>query len=380
MERRKSALRTVCKKNQCTGCNACVVVCPKQCITCDDSIEVQNCIIDESQCIHCNLCKKVCLNESDKVHLMNPIEWKQGWSLNSNVRCNSSSGGAATEFSRFFIKENGIVYSCVNDGGHFTYKKATSLEDVKRFVGSKYVKSNPKDVYLDIEADLTAERRVLFIGLPCHVAALKLFLKQSLQANLYTVDLICHGTPSIKLFETFIKQYGYRINELDDIQFRVANQFSISSAKKGFTMYGACDRYTIGFLNALFYTENCYSCKFAGEKRVSDITIGDSWGSELPLEEQKKGISLMICQTEKGRELVNKANMFSTEVNVENAVAHNHQLEHPVVMTEKRTKFFKMLNRKMPFNKAVFKLYPDQCIKQFIKQWCLTLLKKHSGA
>lgn len=42
------------------------------------------------------------------------------------------------------------------------------------------------------------------------------------------------------------------------------------------------------FLGGLFYTENCYECKYAQLNRVSDITIGDSWGSELPTEEQKK--------------------------------------------------------------------------------------------
>ena len=56
----------------------------------------------------------------------------------------------------------------------------------------------------------------------------------------------------------------------------------------------------ISFLTALSDTENCYSCKDAQEKRPGDITLGDSWGTELPENEWKKGISLILCQTEKG--------------------------------------------------------------------------------
>ena len=35
------------------------------------------------------------------------------------------------------------------------------------------------------------------------------------------------------------------------------------------------------FIYSLFHTENCYECHYADTQRISDITIGDSWGSEL---------------------------------------------------------------------------------------------------
>ena len=46
----------------------------------------------------------------------------------------------------------------------------------------------------------------------------------------------------------------------------------------------------MAFLSSLTYTENCYSCKYAQKKRISDITIGDAWGSDLADEEIKNGI------------------------------------------------------------------------------------------
>ena len=358
---------TVCDKEKCTGCKACISACPQQCITYIENLEDQSCIIDENKCVHCNLCKKVCLNQSQSLVLKAPVEWKQGWSKDAQVRSSSSSGGAAAELSQLFLKEKGIVYSCVYDNGKFIYQKASALGEQRKFTGSKYVKSDPGKIYLEIKSDLVKGERVLFIGLPCHVAALKLFLNESLQKKLFTVDLICHGTPAIKLFESFVEQYGCHINELDDVQFRIANQFSVNSERKSFAPYGTCDRYTIGFLNALFYTQNCYSCKFAGTNRVSDITIGDSWGSNLSIEEQKKGISLMLCQTEKGKDLLHRANLFLTDVDADVAIAHNHQLERPVLQTKKRKRFFGLLYQNKSFNSAVFQCYPDQCIKQSIK-------------
>ena len=374
-------LHTVCEKEKCTGCKACVSACPQQCITYIENLEDQRCVIDETKCVHCNLCKKVCLNESKNLMLKEPVEWKQGWSMDAQVRSNSSSGGIAAELSQLFLKEKGIVYSCVYDNGKFIYQKASKLGEHKKFIGSKYVKSDPGKIYLEIKSDLANGEKVLFIGLPCHVAGLKLYLKESLQKELFTVDLICHGTPSAKLFESFVEQYHCHINELNDVQFRVANQFSVNSERKSFAPFGTCDRYTIGFLNALFYTKNCYSCKFAGKNRVSDITIGDSWGSNLSIEEQKKGISLIICQTEKGKDLLHRANLFLTDVDVDVAIAHNHQLERPVVLTEKRKKFFNLLYRNKSFNSAVFQCYPYQCIKQKIKSVLIKLkiLEKWGG-
>ena len=177
-------LHTVCEEGKCTGCKACVSACPQQCITYIENLEDQRCVIDETKCVHCNLCKKVCLNESKNLMLKEPVEWKQGWSMDAQVRSNSSSGGVAAELSQLFLKEKGIVYSCVYDNGKFIYQKASKLGEHKKFIGSKYVKSDPGKIYLEIKSDLANGEKVLFIGLPCHVAGLKLYLNESLQKEL----------------------------------------------------------------------------------------------------------------------------------------------------------------------------------------------------
>lgn len=103
--------------------------------------------------------------------------------------------------------------------------------------------------------------------------------------------------------------------------------------------------YTHAFLRGLDYTENCYSCQYARWNRVSDITLGDSWGSELETEEQAKGISLILCQTAKGRELVSRTEITTKPVDIEKAIRSNQQLIRPTEMHKNRRVFLNILIR-----------------------------------
>ena len=62
--------------------------------------------------------------------------------------------------------------------------------------------------------------------------------------------------------------------------------------------------------------------------RVSDITLGDSWGSNLDIQEQRKGISLILNQTQKGKELLEQSELELMDVELNRAIEHNHQLRH----------------------------------------------------
>ena len=123
----------------------------------------------------------------------------------------------------------------------------------------------------------------------------------------------------------------------------------------------------VSFLAALTYTENCYQCTYAKRQRVGDITLGDSWGSDLLESEWEKGISLILCQTIKGKRLLDAANVRTSDVDVDNAIKNNHQLEHPSIAPKGKDKFFKGLNQGKSFNKLVMKTLPKACYKQNMK-------------
>jgi coenzyme F420-reducing hydrogenase beta subunit len=350
---------------------ACIEVCPKNAIKVEDTLEAYNAVICEDLCINCNACTRVCQNSNTIITFRKTTAWYQGWSNDSNDRKNSSSGGAAYELAKAIINRGGTVYSCLFLNGEFVFDETNTVSGLKKFLGSKYVKSNPKYIYKSIKEKLRTGTDVLFIGLPCQVAALKCVTGE--KDNLYTIDLICHGTPSPQILELFLKQYGCELKALDDIRFRVKDQFQVASTTyKAFAPESVRDPYMMAFLNGLIYTENCYSCKYARRERVADITIGDSWQSDLPVETQKKGISLILAQTQKGDALIHEANMELKPVDLEKAVAANHQLQHPSIEPEGRTEFFRLLKEGKRFNALVRKNYPKQYAKQQIK----TILSK----
>lgn len=357
-------MNTVCEKGKCTGCMECIDICPKKAIQIIDSWTSYDAIIDSDKCIECNACHKACQNNSEPM-LEKPIYWKQGWACDDSVRMKSSSGGVATAVEQGFVKNGGIVCSCVFRFGKFEFDFAETENEVSEFAGSKYVKSNPQGIYKEISKKLKEGRKVLFVGLPCQVVAVKNYTNN--HRNLYTIDLICHGTPSPKILECFLKDYGVKLAETESIRFRVKNSFKLEKDGKRFTVPTTTDDYLMTFLNSTSYTENCYQCNYARLERAGDITLGDSWGSELERHIQDKGVSLVLCQNEKGKELINFAKLTLMDVDLERAIDNNHQLQRPSVKPQQREMFFRELKKGCGFKNTVRKCYPKKYLKNTVK-------------
>ncbi|RGB65529.1 MULTISPECIES: Coenzyme F420 hydrogenase/dehydrogenase, beta subunit C-terminal domain [unclassified Amedibacterium] len=357
-------MKTVCKKDQCAGCKACVEICSKKAIQIVDSVVAYNAIIDEDKCINCGACHKICQANKLPVQL-EPIIWKEGWANDQKIREKASSGGMATAIELAFVNNGGTVCSCSLKNGDFCFSFAHTEKEVIKFTGSKYVKSNPEGIYRKINDKLKKGENVLFVGLPCQVAAVKNFVGD--KEKLYTIDLICHGTPSPKILEHFFNDYHLDIRNAQNIKFRVKTKFYLESDKKRFTVPTVVDNYLMTFLDSASYTENCYNCKYAKPERVSDITLGDSWGSELAEDIQRKGVSLVLCQTEKGKALLEQTDLHLLDVDLKRAIQWNHQLNHPSIKPKQRDKFLKEINKGKKFKRCVWISYPKRCTKKFIK-------------
>lgn len=370
-------MKHVCKNDHCTGCMACVDICPKAAIEIRDNLSSFHAVILEEKCVNCGACFKVCPSNSQPESKA-AGSWYQGWAKTPEIREGASSGGLASELMNAFIRNGGEVCSCSFENGEFIFSIESQVENLKKYAGSKYVKSNPEGIHREISSRLKIGKKVLFIGLPCQVAGLKKYVNSSLQKNLYTVDLICHGTPSTKVLEAFLKQYGYGLGDIRDIRFRIKSRIQITDQEKALGKEGIMDTYSIAFMYALCYTENCYHCLYAKPERVSDLTIGDSWGSVLSESEQKKGISLVLCQTEKGNELLEKSNLHLEEVDVDRAILFNRQLVEPSEIPKMRRKFLEGLEKGKKFNYLVYRACPKKSLKQLIKR-ILIFLKIYNG-
>lgn len=365
-------MKTVCDLNQCAGCMACVDICSKKAVRIEDTLDTYNAVIDEDLCVNCNACYKVC-QKNHPAEFRKPLLWKQGWSEHPEIRSASSSGGLAAELEYAFVKNGGCVCSCLFRDGEFVFAFADSCEEVKAFAGSRYVKSNPAGVYRDVKKRIRNGKKVLFVGLPCQVSAVRNYVGESNAEQLVTIDLICHGSPSPKVLDIYLTEIGSGLAHRKNIFFRKNAKFQLRDEDTYVGMPGKCDKYLISFLNGISYTENCYSCQYARTERVSDITLGDSWGSTLPEEVQRDGVSLIMCQTERGSDLLRQADVHLEDVDVGNAIAHNHQLEAPTDKPNNRAQFFSMLKNEKNFSAAVWKCYPKSCIRQMLKAVCLKL-------
>jgi hypothetical protein len=268
-----------------------------------------------------------------------------------------------------FIKSGGYVASCQFRSGGFFFNITNDLNEIRQFAGSKYVKSNPEGIYKKIQERLKTDK-VLFVGLPCQVAGVKCYINH--HENLYTIDLICHGTPSVKLLEQFLLEEGITIQNLKNISFRTKLDMGLSAENKLVESPRIMDCYICSFLEAINYTENCYTCQFASIERAADITLGDSWGTEYK-EEEKKGISLILVQTQKGRSLLKMSEIETKDVNLDVAIANNHQLSRPSDLSPRRKIFLWLIKNGFSYKAATFFALPVMVVRQWIKSILITL-------
>ena len=358
---------TVCKNNTCNGCMACVDKCPKKCISISDNIFYFNAVKDMNDCINCGICESVCPNNTI-INKYMPREWKQGWGA-PKIRQYSSSGGAASSIIQSFIQSGGYVASCLFKNGQFVFDLTNDMDIAKQFAGSKYIKSNPGGIYKKISERLKTNK-VLFIGLPCQVAAAKNFVNNN--ENLYTVDLICHGTPSPKLLAKYLDEKRINQENCSDIKFRSNSSMGLVIDNRRLVTEGL-DDYILTFLDGISYTENCYNCQFASFDRVADVTLGDSWGTEYK-DEEEKGVSLILIQTEKGKEIVYNSELELKDVDIEKAKKVNHQLMHPSIRKPEREKFLSLIDSGKSFSFSTFILYKNRIVKRNIKNAIYSIL------
>lgn len=298
----------VCPPAQCTYCGACTAVCTRGAIALTDRLRGSEARIDSSKCVSCGACTRACpvLHTPQKSE---PIAIYQGWCTAERLRLQGASGGVASAIAAAFIQTGGVVCSCRFQSGKCTFAFAETTDELTAFAGSKYVKSRAADLYHPLRQRLADGRSVLLIALPCQVAAAKNFIGPALGKRLYTVDLICHGTPMPAVLAQYLNSHGIDPATLADLRFRQKGAAPLAGYK-ALSPTGN-DGYTTAFLNTISQSDGCLHCPFATVQRVADLTLGDAWQSDLPETERRRGVSLLLCQSEKGRLLMESASLHT---------------------------------------------------------------------
>lgn len=361
----------------CCGCNACAQRCPKHCIILTEDHEgFLYPKVNTELCIECGLCEKVCpvINQKPK---KGPLEVYAAINPDEQIRKESSSGGIFTLLAEKIIQENGVVFGArFDENWEVRHDYTETIEGLAVFRSSKYVQSRIEDNYLKAEKFLKEKRKVLFSGTPCQIAGLKKFLRKEYD-NLLTVDFICHGVPSTKVWRMYLDETcrnlikrGSSSNFIDEgrrsyieaINFRhkilgwkrfsfflKLNSAFIQSEKntEGIFEPFSENAFMKAFLSDTILRPSCYQCPCKSGKSTSDITIADYWNIQqvLPELDDDKGISLVLTNTSKGENIFSSCNVIYKKTGYEESKGKNGGFHEKINIPLKREYFFTEINK-----------------------------------
>jgi len=370
------------KEDKCYGCGACFNKCPVNAIKMEydkDGFIFPK--IDETKCTKCGLCQKVCPTiQAKELTKEKKNECYAVWA-DEETRLVSSSGGMFSILANYILEQGGYVCGAAYTDDFMSVEHiiVDNKNDLAKLRGSKYVESNTKKVYSEIEELLKEDKYVLFSGCPCQVAGLYTFLGKEYE-KLYTMDLICHGANSNKAYKSYMNELtqGKKIKKVD---FRDKSVFGWATTltvklEDGSIIrkkYEICDWYK-GFLSGIINRKACSTCEFAQKNRVGDITIGDFWkiGKFNKKYNDEKGTSLVLINTDKGRKAFNslKNKMELCEkVPFNIAYENNAQLNYPQKKHPKREMFFKSLNHHS-YTESLNRVIKDKFDIGIVGWWC----------
>lgn len=300
--------------DECTGCGACASVCAKGCIK---MVIGENGFyypqVDTVKCVECGLCSKNC-------HILNYLETQKfekkyycAWDPSEIKRFDGSSGGVFGAIAERILSEDGIVYGAAlsSDKKRLSHRstKEVPLKELKK---SKYLESNMECTISFIRKDIKEGKTILFCGTPCQVYGVRRVLGYKYE-NLILCDFLCHGVPSqvryqqyLKELETMygssVKNVGFRTKKYGWKTYCIVIEFENG---KQYVKLANEDPYYKQFFSSINLRHSCYTCNRAANS-AADITFGDFWGAKKKgYDDDDKGISLIVCNTEKGQGIIN---------------------------------------------------------------------------
>lgn len=347
-------------KRNCCGCGACMNVCPKKAITMrEDECGFLYPDIDDSLCVNCDACRKVCGYQN----LPEAFEPQKVYALaakDQDILKKSASGGAFALIANSVLQDGGVVYGAAllkeRDTLEPKHIRIDNAKDIELLQGSKYVQSDIGMTYLQAKRDVQEGKIVLFSGTPCQIAGLKRFVGKEYD-NLLTIEVICHGVPSRKMFQDFIASQEQQLGgKIEQFFFRDKSKgqgmvtrtvwLDRNNKSRQKTKLGGLLSFVYFFSKSYIYRENCYSCPFAKKGRSADLTIGDFWGFHEEHPNSKlnqglsngEGVSCVLVNTEKGQEYLEtcQKNFTLIESEFSKVAKHNEQLHTPSKCSEQR--------------------------------------------
>ena len=335
-------------KADCSGCGACAAVCSVSAIFMEpDSEGFRYPRIDEARCVQCGQCTDVCpLNREREKGLEEGTVACAFQHSRPGVLQKSASGGAFTALAEAFFARcgKGRVYGAVFSKGEVFHRPVDDPGEVSVFSDSKYLESDLRDCVSSVRRQLAGGESVLFSGTPCQVDGLKSSLsdlpKNIIDEQLLLVEIICNGVGSPLVWRKnweYLKEqeqsrpveYTFR-DKRAPMGYGVSWRMEDGSEQREFLLKNF---YWRMYISGLIMRPSCYTCHYSGYRRSADITIGDFHGFEegedRKLFSVNKGISLVLGNTDKGREFIKCLNEAGTVEVCPLQKAMQPRLEYP---------------------------------------------------
>lgn len=327
-------------KNKCSGCASCHNACPNSAITMKiDYSGFAYPFIDAKLCVECGLCRSVCpaleIPHYDCSHPKAFVVQNR----NTNIRNESTSGGAFSGLAQQVLENNGVVFGVgMTDELCAAHMSTDSNTGLAAFRGSKYVQSDIGLTFREAESYLKSGRQVCFSGTPCQIYGLKKYLRKE-YSNLFTVDVMCRAVPSPMVLKKYLAYQKEKYSCFDRITFRdKALGYSYSTlalyqGEKAVYRNGSeLDPWLRLFLNGYCIRESCLSCPFQKDERASDITLCDWWDTSAIEKsmDDNKGTTGVVIWTENGSVFFQKAikHFKSQEIVPEIILERLHSVEN----------------------------------------------------
>ena len=335
--------------SDCSGCTACMMICSHKAISMyRDALGFLYPKINTDLCVNCGLCSRVCPFSDlyDKqLNLSEPIAFAVRNKDLHEIET-SRSGAAFIALSNKILDCGGVVYGAgFTDNFCVVHKRATTTKERDEFKGSKYVQSELGETFLNVKKDLQNGLDVMFSGTPCQTAGLNAFVGQKLRRNLYLIDVICHGVASPSIWQDYLTYLEKKEKDkLVSVNFRDKIIFGWSGLHKESFVFEqkGLKTYNYTFYNSYMLRRSCHVCVFANTCRPSDVTLGDFWGWEKVVPDfnaDDKGISLVLCNTQKGLDLFNSVLSSLNVMSVKRADCLQPNLQCPTQKDFKRDTF-----------------------------------------
>lgn len=337
--------------SNCTGCTTCSCVCPKQAIEMvyDKRGFLKPIIKSDAECIDCNLCLSKCpMGKSNKLSIQRTFAVKN---RRIAMRKKSQSGGYAYVLSKHVIDKGGVVYGAALTKDFFvSHIRVENEGEIEKLCGSKYTQSDLRGIFASVKKDIKDNKEVSFIGLPCQVAGLKTYLGNS--GRLITVDLICSGAPSQKVWLSYVqwqKEKHWKADALRKVVFRDTEVAWGGKPREAF-WFGE-KKESFNYFLRIFASHNadrevCFKCPYATKERVGDMTIGDYWGIERVAPDflDDYGVSLVLINSEKGMGMYREveSEVDSVEISIVDACNGNPRLLCPQKRPDTYDEFWKV--------------------------------------